>query len=296
MASAPAATTTTGNKAEPEMDDDFVNALAKNMEALLKEQGLSGLGGGPPLPNDGELKDALQDMASGKTPNMDSLKTLDQQTTSATEATSTNPIEAHVNRTLQKLRETETQQQQEMDAGLPGEDDPAMEAMMKELEGLLAGEDIDNVLGGLMDQIMSKELLHEPMKDLASKVLNALAFFSIITLTSLKLQFQYPVWLKENRSTLSKEDAERYDSQLTIIHQIIAIYDNSPGQDASPEDAKKVMDLVQEMEKCGSPPEAILKELAPDLEGAGTDGGVPNLTALAAASGGGGANGDCSIM
>jgi peroxin-19 len=141
------------------MDDEFMSALARNMESLLKEQSGDGQ-------NDGELKDimaALSDLAAGKTP------AEEQQQASKTTASSTssNPIEAHVNRTLQKLRETETQQ---VDAGLPGEDDPAMEAMMKELEGLLAGEDIDNVLGGLMDQIMSKELLHEPMKDLASKV------------------------------------------------------------------------------------------------------------------------------
>ena len=115
------------------------------------------------------------------------------------------------------------------------------------------------------------------------------------SLTLSNEQLKYPAWLKKNRDSLSTEDANRYDTQLTIIHQIIAIYDNSPGQDASPEDAKKVMDLVQEMEKCGSPPEAILKELAPDLEGAGAEGGVPNLAALAAASGGG-PNGDCSIM
>ncbi len=105
---------------------------------------------------------------------------------------------------------------------------------------------------------------------------------------------QYPAWLSENKATLSKEDADRYESQLTIIRQIIAIYDNSPGKDASPEDAKRVVELVQEMEKCGSPPDAILKELAPDLE-AGADG-IPNLAALAAASGGAGANGDCSVM
>jgi peroxin-19 len=169
---------------EETMDDDFMSALAKNMESLLKEQGLSS--GTGTAPNDGELKDimaALQDLASGKTPIDESIKSAENQRslkTTTTTATA-NPIEAHVNRTLQKLRETETNQQQGLDAGLPGEDDPAMEAMMKELEGLLAGEDMDNVLGGLMDQIMSKELLHEPMKDLASKVGTRRVSFSYIT-------------------------------------------------------------------------------------------------------------------
>ena len=51
---------------------------------------------------------------------------------------------------------------------------------MKELEGMMQNGDLENVLGGLMDQIMSKELLHEPMKDLADKVTTIIPLYKFI--------------------------------------------------------------------------------------------------------------------
>jgi peroxin-19 len=74
----------------------------------------------------------------------------------------------HVSRTMNKLKQSDSQVESELAA--QAQDDPALEMLMKELEGMMQGGDLDNVLGGLMDQILSKELLHEPMKDLASKV------------------------------------------------------------------------------------------------------------------------------
>lgn len=81
-----------------------------------------------------------------------------------------------VAQTMNKLRDSSDKVEQQVaeDAKMAsltgGMSEDAMEQMMKELEGMMASGDFENVFGGLMEQLMSKELLHEPMKDLATKV------------------------------------------------------------------------------------------------------------------------------
>jgi peroxin-19 len=45
-----------------------------------------------------------------------------------------------------------------------------METMMKELEGLMENGEFDDVFGNVLQQLVSKELLFEPMKELSVKV------------------------------------------------------------------------------------------------------------------------------
>lgn len=45
-----------------------------------------------------------------------------------------------------------------------------MQEMMRQMESLADNGDFQNMLEGMMSQLMSKDLLYEPMKDLASKV------------------------------------------------------------------------------------------------------------------------------
>ncbi|KAJ3039067.1 hypothetical protein HDV00_012625 [Rhizophlyctis rosea] len=142
----------------------------------------------------------------------------------------------------------------EAGSSIPGLDDETMEQMMKELEALMSSGDFENQFGGMMEQLMSKDLLHEPMKDLAAK---------------------YPEWMNANASQVSAEDMTKYKKQLEIIKEIVAIYDACPTAEASAEDSRKVADLMQQMQECGNPPEEILQELAPGME-MGSDG-LPKL-------------------
>lgn len=50
-------------------------------------------------------------------------------------------------------------------------EDAFMAELMKQMEGLTEGGDFENVLEGMMSQLMSKEMLYEPMKDLVEKVI-----------------------------------------------------------------------------------------------------------------------------
>jgi len=45
-----------------------------------------------------------------------------------------------------------------------------MAEMMKQMEGMAEGGDFQNVLEGMMEQLMSKDILYEPMLDLQQKV------------------------------------------------------------------------------------------------------------------------------
>jgi peroxin-19 len=45
-----------------------------------------------------------------------------------------------------------------------------MQEMMRQMEGLADNSEFQGMLEGMMSQLMSKELLYEPMKDLAAKV------------------------------------------------------------------------------------------------------------------------------
>lgn len=52
-----------------------------------------------------------------------------------------------------------------------------MQEMMKQMESLADNGDFQNMLEGMMGQLMSKDLLYEPMKDLAAKVSYITYFF-----------------------------------------------------------------------------------------------------------------------
>jgi peroxin-19 len=49
-------------------------------------------------------------------------------------------------------------------------EDAFMQEMMRQMESLTDNGDFQNMLEGMMNQLMSKDLLYEPMKDLAEKV------------------------------------------------------------------------------------------------------------------------------
>lgn len=63
-----------------------------------------------------------------------------------------------------------------------------MENMMKEFEKMGQKDDADNVIDGMMKQLLSKDIMYEPMK---------------------KVMDRFPRWLAENKSHLSDEEYNR---------------------------------------------------------------------------------------
>jgi len=72
----------------------------------------------------------------------------------------------------------------------------------------------------IMQQLLSKDVLYQPMKDIGAR---------------------YPEWLQENREKLEAEDVTRYEQQQEYIQQICELYETEP------ENFSKLMELIQEV-------------------------------------------------
>ncbi|XP_071730792.1 peroxisome biogenesis protein 19-2-like [Rutidosis leptorrhynchoides] len=152
------------------------------------------------------------------------------------------PKDSHASETLNKLREQtrETVKGLESIAGLkPGGDDIMMEDLVKQFEELAKSQDMESIVETMMQQLLSKEVLHEPMKEIGER---------------------YPKWLEENKSKLSQEEYDRYFHQHDLIKELNVVYDTEPGN------FNKIIELMQKMQECGQPPNDIVNELAPDFD------------------------------
>ncbi|KAJ3168726.1 Peroxisome chaperone and import receptor [Geranomyces variabilis] len=274
--------------ADPGFDDDFARQLAADMEQLFKgaaEDDATAAAGGTGAEVSSALAQIMETfkelqapppaVAKAVTKNASLPKAPPSTTAVAGAGAAKASFQDTVAQTMRKLRTSSDKVEQQVadDAKMSsltgGMSEEAMEAMMKELEGMMSSGDFDNALGGMMEQLMSKELLYEPMKDLASK---------------------YPAWLKTNEHKLSSEDIDRYKRQHGYVSEIVRIYDESSTSEATDEEQIRVAQLMQQMQDCGNPPEEILQELAPGLQ-LGADG-MPNLPGAAGALG----SQDCNIM
>ncbi|KAF7810097.1 peroxisome biogenesis protein 19-2 [Senna tora] len=154
--------------------------------------------------------------------------------------------DAHVSEALDKLREqtVETVKGLEFMSGskLGGDDlgkDAMMEDWLKQFEELTGSQDMDSIVETMMQQLLSKEILHEPMKEIGER---------------------YPKWLEEHKNSLSNEEYERYSKQYILIQNLNEVYEKDPGN------FTKIFELMQKMQECGQPPSDIVQELAPDFD------------------------------
>lgn len=137
------------------------------------------------------------------------------------------------------------------------------EAAMKEMfEKMASPTGMQEMMDNMLQHLLSKEVLYEPMKEIAEK---------------------YPPWLKRNSKKIPDDEIVRYEAQLVKVRAIIAAYED----DAT--DFQTIVTLLQEMQSFGLPPEDIMKEMAnkngmplgpngmpmgwPGLAGAGASGG-----------------------
>nr|XP_016502706.1 PREDICTED: peroxisome biogenesis protein 19-2-like [Nicotiana tabacum] len=154
--------------------------------------------------------------------------------------------DSHVSEALEKLRE----QTREAVKGLesvagprPGVEsfgsDPMMEEWAKQFEELAGSQDMESIVETMMQQLLSKEILYEPMREIGER---------------------YPKWLEDNKSKLSSEEYERYRHQYELIRDLNKVYETEPSN------FNKIVELMQKMQECGQPPNDIVHELAPDFD------------------------------
>lgn len=118
---------------------------------------------------------------------------------------------------------------------------------------------------GLMQQLVSRDVMYEPMQALSTRLAS---------------------WLVEN-AHIGAADRARYEAQLDAFRRVLAHYDSEP------ENFDRLMELITALQTHGQPPPEVVRELAPglDLEGGAGGGGL-----LPPFAGGGGGPSECGVM
>ncbi|KAK9698794.1 hypothetical protein RND81_08G131700 [Saponaria officinalis] len=157
-----------------------------------------------------------------------------------------NNNKSHVSETLDQLRQQTREAVKNIESmgGVPkvGDDfskDAMMEEWVKQFEELAGSQDMESMVETMMQQLLSKDILYEPMKEIGER---------------------YPKWLEEHKSSLSEEDYKRYSHQYELIQELNGVYDSDP------DNFTRIVDLMQKMQECGQPPNDIVNELAPDFD------------------------------
>ncbi|XP_050230375.1 peroxisome biogenesis protein 19-2-like isoform X2 [Mercurialis annua] len=194
---------------------DGSNESKQQESALSLPKGIQGLGGG-----------GLPDLNSKKKGKQKAAK------------------ESHVSDALDQLREQAKEAVNELkSASARKPDDFSSDAMLddwvKQFEDFSGTQDMQSFVETMMQQLLSKEILHEPMKEIGER---------------------YPAWLKENKANLTTEDYERYSRQYELIKILNEVYEKEPNN------YTKITDLMQKMQECGQPPNDIVQEFAPEID------------------------------
>ncbi|KAM0935594.1 putative pex19 protein [Dioscorea sansibarensis] len=145
--------------------------------------------------------------------------------------------------------------------GLGKDEEGMVEEFVKQFEQLAESQDVNSIVETMMQQLLSKEILQEPMKEIGER---------------------YPKWLEEHKNGLSLEEYESYHHQYEIILKLNEVYEHDPNN------YKMIVDLMQKIQQLGHPPDDIIQELAPAFDLSNLDGQLnPELPEPAS---------DCCIM
>mmetsp|Transcript_20451 Transcript_20451/g.42030 ORF Transcript_20451/g.42030 Transcript_20451/m.42030 type:complete len:366 (-) Transcript_20451:52-1149(-) len=153
-----------------------------------------------------------------------------------------------------------------------------------DLDGLLSGLagggghggdgsplDTDNFMDGMMEELLSKELMYEPMKQVTEK---------------------FPSWLEAQKGKLSPEEWDKRNKQFACFQKLVAAYEGTESE----QQTMKILELMQEVQEYGQPPAEIIQDIAPGLEL--DEEGLPKMNAMPPFMGGGSGNPgeDCRMM
>jgi len=113
-----------------------------------------------------------------------------------------------------------------------------MEDMMAQFEALGEKEDYNEVVDGVMRQLLSKDLMYEPTRQICDK---------------------FPEWLALHKKNLSDAEYDNYGHQYQSFQKILAVYVTEP------DNFPRLMELMFDMQQYGQPPAEIIQDLAPGL-------------------------------
>lgn len=125
----------------------------------------------------------------------------------------------------------------EVDAAVAdSEGEDLLSEMLKQMQGAVgegeSDEDFSKMLLNMMEQLTSKEILYEPMKELNDK---------------------YPEWLRNNEEKQSLEDLQRYTEQYEVVSEIVAKFEEPEYRDDSDKDREYIIERMQKVLICSLP-------------------------------------------
>ncbi|XP_034827518.1 peroxisomal biogenesis factor 19 [Maniola hyperantus] len=102
---------------------------------------------------------------------------------------------------------------------------------------------------GMMQSLLSKEVLYPSLKELVDK---------------------YPTWLADNKGKIEQSEYERFEKQQSLMQQVCA--ELEPEQETDAEDVKRkrfetVLKLMQQMQDLGQPPTELVGDISAAPEG-----------------------------
>eukprot|EP01102_Stenamoeba_stenopodia_P005216 TRINITY_DN1574_c0_g1_i2.p1 TRINITY_DN1574_c0_g1~~TRINITY_DN1574_c0_g1_i2.p1 ORF type:complete len:309 (+),score=76.60 TRINITY_DN1574_c0_g1_i2:48-929(+) len=204
-------------------DEILESALAEEFCRTMKEFiELSGDG------NVDELTKTLLQFTEDKNRNLDP--------SSSSSSSSSSGLQNGLSNTLKMLYETKDQiSKLEEEVGDAGED----AILNKLLDQLENSSEFGGVMENVMKQLLSKEVIQEPLE---------------------KLKEQYPEWLERNKGQIEKAEYDRFEKQYKYICNICDLFQNEP------ENFDAIVSALQQVQECGQPPKEIINELAPGVE------------------------------
>ncbi|KAF9460423.1 Pex19 protein family-domain-containing protein [Collybia nuda] len=262
---------------EEELSAEFSRELAKGMESLMRE-----IGGGDAVGTEGQtdeeaqrafkaaweamLVEGMDGMKGSDLAGLEEFMGQDQGKiaggTSAppVASDSTNDFQNKIKQAMEKLKASESNLQDSQTGGssnpLGGADPESLEALLASLGDMGLGEggegdaELAGLLENMMSQLVSKEILYDPLKELADGM---------------------PPYLANPPAPISSVDRTRYESQLACIHKIMAVFDDPSYREKDPASMKVISDLMNEMQNYGAPPAEVMGPLPPGM-GLGPDG------------------------
>ncbi|OUM68057.1 hypothetical protein PIROE2DRAFT_58345 [Piromyces sp. E2] len=199
------------------IDDEMAKQLTQGMLQLL--QGMD--------PNDAaEFESNIEKIAGDLEKNLN-VNDKEAKPTTTNKGKKTTTFQDTISETINNLKSSSDK----VEAEVSETNNDVMEKLLKQMEGLV-DEDFCDILSGVIDQLMSKELLYDSMKDLSDR---------------------YPSWLEENKNKLSKKEIENYENQYDCCKKIVDIFEKYDTNEISKEDNKKVSELMQKMQGYGNP-------------------------------------------
>ncbi|KAK2463983.1 hypothetical protein APHAL10511_004034 [Amanita phalloides] len=249
-------------------EDDFARELAKGMEELMQELSVID-------PNDSKdtseedvekRNDALrraweamfmEEMSKESAADGSGLPTTTKGEDSSAEG-NTSPssnvgekdgFQKAMRQVMDKMKQSESNSQADPRSG------EAKETQPENLEELLASlrdtDDVDETelagfIENMMGQLLSKQVLYEPLKELSDK---------------------FPDYLASPPSPIKPEDVRRYEQQQIYIRKVLAIFEAPGYDDKNAEAHKEIVELMSEIQSYGSPPAELMGPLPSGLMG-----------------------------